>query len=908
LLRSKLNPTHQRYVKEAYGYLVLGNLWLLSHICRVIGYRSPYWRLQSYYLKRTHLFDAEYYLSNYLDVEQQQFDPIYHFAAFGDKEGRQPNPLFDPRFYKSKARSRLKNVNSLLHYFYCGQYRRHSPSAWFDIQFYIANNRDVLNSGYEPLRHYLEFGGLEGRSPNPQFDGKFYLSQHPDIASYGNPLLHFIEYGRLHGLPTRDLGASVDHPNKGGAEYRGSRSNSIEQLDTAQKLYEKILEQFQDTQLYLNKVNGLNPVVDIIIPVYKNTLATLQCISSVMNAKTRDIFELIVINDCSPEVPLKQYLQKFASLGILTLIENSQNKGFVYSVNRGMQLHWDRDVILLNSDTQVYGDWIDRLSAVSKGDSKIASVTPLSNNATICSYPRTLHDNPYPLEISHKELDELTSKLHQGEVVETPTGVGFCLYMKREALKAVGLFDEKAFGIGYGEENDWCQRAIHLGWKNLIAADTFVYHIGRSSFGGTKEAQLNRAMKILGKRYPKYHQDIQDFIAKDPLRDVRESLDWARLELQAKKQNTLMVSHNRGGGSERHLQEDAQKAIQNGEGVFYLRPVRAKPHLLRLQHGLVKQLLNLPYFEFKSSDSLYQKLKKLNISSIHRHSMVDFEANAPIYLSQLAEDLQARLVVDIHDYEVICPRINLVDQTGIYCGEPKEVGCNACLKEPANDFGAKKISEWRSMQYQSLKDAALINVPSYDAINRIGDYYPDLSFKYIPHGPKNFTLGSLSCLETQGAGKEKVRVLIIGAIGTIKGFNVLLGVAQDAIKRQLSIQFVLQGYSIHNEILEKYDVAISGRYTEHEAVGLCKSLNPDIILFPSIWPETYCYALDIAFLAKKPVMTFDIGAIPERLKKQNWKYRTVPLSDALNYKNINDSILQFYKELHAPSLRDAAIH
>ncbi|WP_179945975.1 glycosyltransferase [Polynucleobacter asymbioticus] len=907
-MRSKLNPTHRRYIKEAHGYLVLAILWLLSHISRVISYRDPYWRLQSYLLKRTCLFNTEYYLSNYLDVEQQQFDPVYHFAAFGDKEGRQPNPLFDPRFYKSKARGKLKNVNSLLHYFYCGQYRRYSPSAWFDIQFYIANNRDVLSSGYEPLRHYLEFGGVEGRSPNPQFDGKFYLSQHPEIASYGNPLLHFIEYGRLHGLPTRDLGVSADRVDKGGKGKREACINSIEHLDTAQKLYEKILEQFQDSQIYLNNVNGLTPAVDVIIPVYKNTLATLQCISSVMNAKTRGVFELIVINDCSPEIALNEYLQELASLGILTLIENSQNKGFVYSVNRGMQLHWDRDVILLNSDTQVFGNWIDRLSAVSKSDSKIASVTPLSNNATICSYPRTLYDNPYPLEISYEELDYLAIKLHHGKVVEAPTGVGFCLYIKREALKAVGLFDEKAFGIGYGEENDWCQRAIHLGWKNLITANTFVYHIGRSSFGGAKEAQLNRAMKILGKRYPKYHQDIQDFIAKDPLRCVRESLDWARLELQAKRQNTLMVSHNRGGGSERHLQEDAQKAMRNGEGVFYLRPVRAKPHLVRLQHGLVKQLLNLPYFELKSLDLLCQKLKNLNITSIHRHSMVDFEANAPIYLSELAKALQARLIVDIHDYEVICPRINLVDQTGTYCGEPAEEGCNTCLKEFANDFGAKKISEWRNMQHQSLKGAALINVPSYDAINRLGDYYPDLPFKYMPHGPKNFSLESLPISETKVASKEKVRVLIIGAIGTIKGFNVLLGVAQDAINRQLPIQFALQGYSIHNEILEKYDVAISGRYTEHEAVELCKSLSPDIIFYPSIWPETYCYALDIAFSAKKPVMTFDIGAIPERLKKQNWIYRTVPLSNALNFNAINDSILNFYKELHAPSSRDAVIH
>jgi len=907
LLRNKPSPTHYRYLREAYGYFLLSLLWGLSYLFKAVRYQSPYWRLQTYFLERTHLVDSKYYLSTYSDVEQQEFDPIFHFAAFGDGEGRQPNPLFDPRFYKSKARGRLKNVNSLLHYFYCGQYRRYSPSAWFDIQFYVANNRDVLNAGYEPLRHYLEFGGLEGRSPNPQFDGKFYLSQHPEIASYGNPLLHYIEYGRLHSLPTRDLQqwGGVNDENR---VYDRAGVTSLQQAEIAHKLFEQIIAEYQESQSQESGFHSLSPIVDVIIPVYKNTLVTLQCISSVINAKNHTAYELVVINDASTETALNEYLQEFQNLGIINLIQNFENKGFVYSVNRGMQLHWDRDVVLLNSDTQVFGNWIDRLISAARSDSNVASVTPLSNNATICSYPRTLHDNPYPLGISYEQLDNLVSRLHHGEVVETPTGVGFCMYMRRDALKAVGLLDEKAFGIGYGEENDWCQRAIHLGWKNLITADTFVYHVGHSSFGGSKEAQVNRAMKILGKRYPEYHADIQNFIAKDPLKKVRESLDWARLQIQSKKQNTLMVGHNRGGGSERHLQEDAQVLIKNGEGVFYLRPVRGRPNLVRIQHGLVKQILNLPYFELKDVKGLSAKLKQLNITTIHRHSMVDFEMNTPIYLSDLVETLKAKLIVDIHDYEVICPRINLVDKTGIYCGEPSEEGCNRCLVESKNDFGVREIRKWRSMQYESLKSADFLNTPSHDAINRLEKYYSDLPFKYTPHSAQIFNANHLISIKSRLADNDKVKVLIIGAIGAIKGFNVLLGVAQDVINRQLPIQFILQGYSIHNEMLEKYNVEITGRYSENESVDLCKSLDPDIVFYPSVWPETYSYTLDIAFLANKPVLAFEIGAIPERLLMQNWKCKLVPLEQAFEFKKINDSILKFYAELHARNPQDSVTH
>jgi len=307
-----MTPLHVRYIKEVYGNLVMGFLWVFSQFSKVIGYRSPYWRFQSYLLQRTHLVDADYYLSNYLDVEQQGYSPSYHFAAFGDKEGRQPNPLFDPRFYKSKARGHLKNVNSLLHYFYCGQYRRYSPSVWFDIQFYIANNRDLLNAGYEPLRHYLEFGGLEGRSPNPQFDGKFYLNQHPEIASsHTNPLIHYLEHGRWHGLPTRNLPDEVWNDFSQKLKITSSKANELNAADTC---FQLIIAN-HSTLLKKRKADHDEAIVDVIIPVYRNTLATLQCIASVLQAQDTTAFQVIVINDASPEKKLIEYLHNLSEIG-----------------------------------------------------------------------------------------------------------------------------------------------------------------------------------------------------------------------------------------------------------------------------------------------------------------------------------------------------------------------------------------------------------------------------------------------------------------------------------------------------------------------------------------------------------------------------------------------------------------
>ena len=53
-----------------------------------------------------------------------------------------------------------------------------------------------------------------------------------------------------------------------------------------------------------------------------------------------------------------------------------------------MRLHPDRDVIL-NADTEVNAGWVDRLAAHAAREAHVGTITPFSNNATICSYPRS---------------------------------------------------------------------------------------------------------------------------------------------------------------------------------------------------------------------------------------------------------------------------------------------------------------------------------------------------------------------------------------------------------------------------------------------------------------------------------------------------------------------------------------
>jgi len=270
----------------------------------------------------------------------------------------------------------------------------------------------------------------------------------------------------------------------------------------------------------------------VIIPVYRDAESTRRCVESVAAAKAAHEFEIIIINDASPVDEITEYCRAIDQSKI-RLVENPSNLGFVKSVNIGMRLAGNADVILLNSDTVVPDGWLDRMLAVANTHPRAASVTPFSNNATICSYPNFCEDNELPANSDHVSIDRLFAQANAGCTAEIPTAVGFCMYLRRAAINQVGEFDEDAFGRGYGEENDWCMRASALGWQHLLCANLFVYHAGGASFGDEAAACQENALAVISKRYPEYNAMISNFIAEDPLEPLRHQVDLLRPDVAA---------------------------------------------------------------------------------------------------------------------------------------------------------------------------------------------------------------------------------------------------------------------------------------------------------------------------------------------------------------------------------------
>jgi len=191
----------------------------------------------------------------------------------------------------------------------------------------------------------------------------------------------------------------------------------------------------------------------------------------------------------------RAYLREFCAEQFATLLRNETAMGYTFAANQGMRASSAGYVILLNSDTIVTLGWLEKMVACAESDPKVGLVGPLSNTASWQSVPKIEEDgdwatNPLPEGLSIAEMGGLVAK-YSGQVYPRMSFLnGFCLLIRRKVMDDIGLFDEEAFGRGYGEENDYCLRARQAGWMLALADDAYVYHAQSKSYSHEKRKML----------------------------------------------------------------------------------------------------------------------------------------------------------------------------------------------------------------------------------------------------------------------------------------------------------------------------------------------------------------------------------------------------------------------------------
>lgn len=387
--------------------------------------------------------------------------------------------------------------------------------------------------------------------------------------------------------------------------------------------------------------------------------------------------------------------------------------------------------------------------------------------------------------------------------------------------------------------------------------------------------------------HPGYAALVAEHVAADPLAPARcrmDALRWAEDGPTA-----VLVTHAGGGGVDRVVA--ARCAALRREGV--------RPIVLRPRDGrcAVEGFPNLAYALPGELDALVDLLRSARPRHVELHHAL---GHAPAIL-QLAERLGVPLDAYVHDYAWFCARIALVGPKGRYCGEPDVAGCVACVAR-----GGSHLDEPVTVPALVARSAALLAgarrvvTPSPDAAIRLRRHFPPLRPSVRPWEDDAL----LPPLDPAPEGDVR-RVLVPGAIGVEKGYDVLLALARDARTRRLPLSFVVAGYTTDDEaLMAAGPMFVTGAYAEHDAVALFRAQRAQLALIPSVWPETWCFALSRAWEAGLPAAVFDLGAPAERVRRtgRGW---VLPLG--LAAPALNDALLRLPPSPTRASVGHAAV-
>ena len=626
-------------------------------------------------------------------------------------------------------------------------------------------------------------------------------------------------------------------------------------------------------------INPTHPVA-VILPVYRDVDMTKRCILAAMpdvlkvkNAK------LVVINDASPDAGMQAMLEGLVSVwpDVFSVLENKNNLGFVQTVNRGFDYFLQYDVVLLNSDVIVPKDWLSRIIDEAYSTANIGTVTPFSNNATICSFPYFLQENDQPFDL---DVDVIDSVFRQDKLpcIEAPTGVGFCMYIRRACLDKIGYLNEEKFGRGYGEENDLCQRALKSGWLNLISPNIYAFHEGGVSFSSDKQGLVDHAMNVIGELHPNYHSDVQNFIKKDPVKDARVTR-YVRLLASLAIPKVLQVSHSLGGGVKQHI-EELNEYYGSRMANILLVPYGNKGEV-SISLGVTPHADSFIFSMPSQYADMLGLLKAIGISAVHFHHTINLSSK----ILELSHDLDVPHILTVHDFYWLNGNPTLTDESGKYPGHYDDE-----LKNPLHSLPeGLTLEEFRTQLKRLIKSADKIIFPSNATKSIFENVYVMENAMVVPHVELNRDVNKAPIPFVK---KDKYTIGVLGALGKEKGADLLEEMAVIAAKANMPFKFKLLGYAYR----PLKSVETTGPYSQTHLTKMLQQHEVDIIFFPAQWPETYSYTLSYALESGVPIVATDLGAFPERLSGRK---NSMLFNHHASTKTLIDQLMLFIDSLAA---------
>jgi glycosyltransferase involved in cell wall biosynthesis/GT2 family glycosyltransferase len=625
--------------------------------------------------------------------------------------------------------------------------------------------------------------------------------------------------------------------------------------------------------------------LDVVVPVYGAHDFFRRCLASLSRHTDLARHRLVVVLDGPGQEDARAAARDAGAL----VLENDQRRGFVVSANRGMAAS-TRDVVLLNSDTEVTAGWLEKLRAAADSDAAVGTVTPFSNNATLVSLPRPFEVNALPAGHDVDSFGRVVEAASRRAYPRLPTGVGVCLLVKRRALEAVGPFDEQRFGLGYGEENDFCMRASRAGFVHVLDDATFVYHAGQRSFGASRPVLARTAMRALRRAHPDYLPLIAAFMKADPLAEVRARVADAlrparRAPAPGQPRRVVHVVHGwppyDRAGTETYARGLATRQAADREVAVYARvadPERRLGEATELVDSGARVRLVVNNFTQRDPRSR----NALSDARLARDFARFLDEQAPelVHVHHLAghaaglvDELRRRglpYVYQVQDWWAPCARSNLLDAWRRPCPGPQPGRCARCL--PLT--GLAPAGLWNRVLYRR-RDSVLRRVLRDAAATVMGSPFVLESYRslgwlqqgdVIPYGIEPPEPSAHPA--TRPPASRPVRFATLGSVMPHKGVHVAVAAFRDVAPERATLDVwgdarIQPEYQDELRRLASPAVRFRGPFAEAQRAEVLGAL--DVLIAPSLGLESFGLAVREAQARGVPVVASRRGALVDAI-------------------------------------------
>lgn len=268
-------------------------------------------------------------------------------------------------------------------------------------------------------------------------------------------------------------------------------------------------------------------ILSIIIVNYNGKGYLRQCLTSLYDSEHHPGFETIVVDNNSSDESCAMVRADFPQV---RLIENNENAGFAKGNNIGLALARGDYILLLNSDTRVMGNALEKLILFLENHSRVAVATArlvypdFSDQGVARSFPtpmnglfgrRSILTRLFPNNRYSQKY--LTSRTHTSdEPFEVDWVSGACLMVRKDIIEEVGFLDERFWM--YWEDADLCFRIKQKGWKIYCVPDALVIHYeGKSVSRKSSSRSIIEFNKSVYRYYRKHHIrssfELMNFVA-----------------------------------------------------------------------------------------------------------------------------------------------------------------------------------------------------------------------------------------------------------------------------------------------------------------------------------------------------------------------------------------------------------